>query len=57
MKDLLLKCTGCRRYTLSEKCPACGDIAVTAHPAKYSPDDRYARYRSHLAYDSLAQST
>lgn len=50
MKSLMLKCVECGRYTISEKCPSCGGRAVTVHPARYSPDDKYARYRSPLAY-------
>jgi len=55
LKSLVLRCTQCGRYTLSEKCPSCGGKAVTVHPAKYSPDDRYARYRSPMAYESESQ--
>lgn len=50
MKALMLKCVDCSRYTISEKCPHCGGKTVTVHPARYSPDDKYARYRSPLAY-------
>jgi len=50
MKSLMLKCAECGGYTLAEKCPNCGGKTVTVHPARYSPDDRYARYRSPLAY-------
>ncbi len=57
MKSLMLKCVDCRRYTISGKCPHCGGKTVTVHPARYSPDDRYARYRSPLAYANDAQST
>jgi len=46
----MLRCVECGRYTLSEKCPSCGGSTVTVHPAKFSPDDRFARYRSPLAY-------
>ena len=56
MKGLMLKCVECGRYTLKEKCTNCGGKTITVHPAKYSPDDRYARYRSPLAYEQ-AQST
>jgi H/ACA ribonucleoprotein complex subunit 3 len=31
-------------------CPKCETATVVAHPAKYSPDDKYARYRNPLAY-------
>jgi H/ACA ribonucleoprotein complex subunit 3 len=54
MKNLLLKCERCSKYTMEAKCPVCGDATVMAAPAKYSPDDKYARYRSPLAYQSAA---
>jgi len=57
MKSLMLKCIDCGKYTLRDKCPYCGGRTVTAHPARYSPDDRYARYRSPLAYSKDAQTT
>lgn len=51
MKGLMLKCADCGRYTLADRCPSCGGETATVHPARYSPDDRYARYRSPLAYE------
>ena len=46
MRFLLRRCTAsCGRYTLDVQCPACGSDTESAHPAKYSPDDKYARYR------------
>lgn len=51
MRALMLKCSSCGKYTISEKCPYCSGKTVTVHPAKYSPDDKYARYRSPLAYE------
>lgn len=51
MKSLMLKCADCGRYTLADKCPSCGGKSITVHPAKYSPDDRYARYRTPMAYE------
>lgn len=50
MKGLMLKCADCGRYTMADKCPSCGGKTVTVHPARYSPDDKYARYRSPMAY-------
>ena len=52
MKSILLKCTACSRYTMERTCPHCGGSTVMAGPARYSPDDKYARYRSPLAYKS-----
>ncbi len=47
---MILKCPEDGTYTLKERCPVCGKQTVTVHPARYSPDDRYARYRSPQAY-------
>ncbi len=45
MKFLLRKCPKCNTYTLKEVCPVCGTRTVSAHPPRYSPVDKYARYR------------
>jgi len=45
LKFLLRKCPPCRTYTLSDSCPKCGKKTVTPHPAKFSPDDKYIKYR------------
>lgn len=43
---LLRKCVQCQQYTLSqEKCPHCGGMVHVPHPAKFSPEDKYAKYR------------
>jgi H/ACA ribonucleoprotein complex subunit 3 len=43
---LLRKCEKCGRYTLrQDKCLSCGGQTHIPHPAKFSPDDKYARYR------------
>lgn len=57
MKSLMMKCVECGRYTLAETCPSCGRKTVTVHPARYSPDDKYARYRNPAAYQEAAQGT
>ena len=46
----MLKCVSCGKYTISDRCPHCGGQTMTTHPARYSPDDKYARLRSPLAY-------
>ena len=45
MRSSIRKCPRCGRYTVKEKCPDCDLGTITAHPAKYSPDDRYGKYR------------
>ncbi|MCK4477918.1 RNA-protein complex protein Nop10 [Candidatus Bathyarchaeota archaeon] len=43
---LLRKCEKCIRYTLNtEECPHCGGKVHIPHPAKFSPNDKYAKYR------------
>ncbi|HJJ41040.1 MAG: RNA-protein complex protein Nop10 [Methanocorpusculum sp.] len=32
-------------HTLLKICPVCGRETVSVHPARYSPEDRYGRYR------------
>lgn len=39
------KCGSCAAYTLSEECPKCKGRTFTAHPPKFSPEDKYAGYR------------
>ena len=35
-------------YTLGETCPKCGKPTAEAGPAKYSPEDRFGKYRRKL---------
>ncbi|HEV2316766.1 MAG TPA: RNA-protein complex protein Nop10 [Thermoplasmata archaeon] len=54
----LHRCRSCGRYTLSGRCPACGGEVGTPHPARFSPQDRYARYRrALLAADAPSRPT
>ena len=45
MRFQLRKCPKCNRYSLKEKCLLCNEETISAHPAKFSPDDKYMRYR------------
>ena len=38
-------CHSCHRYTLKENCPQCGNPSRQPHPARFSPHDRYGKYR------------
>jgi H/ACA ribonucleoprotein complex subunit 3 len=42
---LLRRCTKCHGYTLRETCPRCGGEAISPHPAKFSMDDKYRKYK------------
>lgn len=46
MQWLLRVCTSCGRYTLRrDKCPECGSPLRVPHPPRFSPEDRYVKYR------------
>ena len=45
MKFQLRRCSNCNQYTLKTSCPKCNNQTISAHPAKFSPDDKYMRYR------------
>ena len=51
-KPLMRRCLSCGRYTLKPRCPGCGGDTRSAHPARFSPDDKYARYRLAERYDA-----
>jgi H/ACA ribonucleoprotein complex subunit 3 len=44
MKTKMKKCERCGTYTLKDLCP-CGGTPVNPVPARYSPIDRYGKYR------------
>jgi H/ACA ribonucleoprotein complex subunit 3 len=46
--SILRRCRACGRYSLHADCPACGKATGTPHPARFSPQDRWARYRRAL---------
>ncbi|HOT04085.1 MAG TPA: RNA-protein complex protein Nop10 [Methanolinea sp.] len=48
MSGRLRRCPRDRTYTLQDNCPACGGPTVSAHPARFSPDDRYGKYRREM---------
>ncbi len=39
------KCRSCNIYTLKERCPRCGKETTSAHPPRFSPVDRWGKYR------------
>jgi len=46
---LLRKCEKCHNYTLKvDVCPYCGGRVRVPHPPKFSPDDKYLKYRMTL---------
>ncbi|MGB9371373.1 MAG: RNA-protein complex protein Nop10 [Halobacteriota archaeon] len=51
-----MKLRKCHGYTLEEKCRTCGQPTVTARPARFSPEDRYGRYRRMLKRETTTRS-
>lgn len=45
MKFQIRKCPNCLKYTLKDICRTCNEQTQSAHPAKFSPDDKYLKYR------------
>ena len=50
MRRLLRKCPNCGRYTLEEKCPNCKSATYSAHPPKFSPEDKYGKWRRKIKF-------
>jgi len=43
---LMRRCSKCGEYTIKkDRCPRCGNQTYIPHPAKFSPDDKYAVYK------------
>ncbi|MDG6994925.1 MAG: RNA-protein complex protein Nop10 [Nitrososphaerota archaeon] len=51
MNKLLRKCKNCGAYTLETACPKCNSETTSPHPPRFSPDDRYLRYRVQSRYE------
>jgi len=41
----IFKCKACQIYTMKEICPKCNIKAGVPRPPKYSPEDKYGKYR------------
>jgi len=47
------KCPSCKIYTLKEVCPKCNGKTVSPEPPKYSPENKYGRYRRLLKLNKV----
>jgi rRNA maturation protein Nop10 len=48
----ILRCPQCGDYGLTPSCE-CGETRVTVRPAKYSPEDKQAKYRQQARLKTL----
>ena len=48
MRWKIRKCPKDFTYTLKDKCPICGSPTIIPHPARFSPVDKYVKYRIEL---------
>ena len=46
-------CPKCKVYTMHDKCPKCSAKVVKAVPPKFSPVDKYDRYRREAKREEL----
>lgn len=44
----MMRCPRCSGYTFKETCPRDGERTRMPIPVRYSPEDRYAKYRRAL---------
>jgi len=45
MKWKLRKCPIDGIYTLKDTCPLCGSKTIVPHPPRFSPEDKFVKYR------------
>ncbi|MCS6767945.1 MAG: RNA-protein complex protein Nop10 [Candidatus Nitrosocaldus sp.] len=55
MRRMMRRCPACRIYTLKQECPRCNGATHDPHPPRFSPDDRYARYRIAERYRKIGE--
>lgn len=50
MRSRIKRCSNCRTYTLKDQCPKCSSVVMNTFPPRYSPEDRYGKYRRMALY-------
>lgn len=53
MAKHIMKCETCKTYTMHESCVNCKSKTIEARPPKYSPEDKYAKYRRQVKKENL----
>ncbi len=44
----LYYCQTCEKYTMEQKCTTCNKPTSIPRPPKYTPDDKYTKYRAEI---------
>ncbi|AXV37547.1 MAG: RNA-protein complex protein Nop10 [Methanobacteriaceae archaeon] len=55
MKMKMKRCKSCGEYTLESICQYCGGDLGEIFPPKYSPEDKYGKYRRKLKKQLLLE--
>lgn len=55
VRSLILRCPACGMYTMSDICPKDGLKTKSSIPMRFTPDDKYAKYRRALLERSLKE--
>ncbi|MDF2957104.1 MAG: rRNA maturation protein Nop10 [Candidatus Alkanophagales archaeon MCA70_species_1] len=50
MTSKIKKCAKCGEYTLKDVCVRCGERTHNPLPPRFSPADRYGKYRRMIKY-------
>ncbi|MDO9536732.1 MAG: RNA-protein complex protein Nop10 [Thermoplasmata archaeon] len=48
MDNYMTRCMECGAYSLNDACQKCGGKTASPHPSRFSPEDRYGKYRRRL---------
>ncbi|MEK6864767.1 MAG: RNA-protein complex protein Nop10 [Nanoarchaeota archaeon] len=56
MTKHILYCKSCGLYTMQPKCQKCGKATFSTKPAKYSPEDKWGKYRLKYKQDEALES-
>ena len=48
MQTLIFQCKSCKSFTTLDKCNDCNVLTINPLPPRYSPQDKYGKYRRML---------
>ncbi|RME54705.1 ribosome biogenesis protein [Candidatus Woesearchaeota archaeon] len=45
MSNHIYYCNKCKEFSMEKICPKCKSVTLSVKPAKYSPEDKWGKYR------------